>query len=472
MNATTTGGGDTAAAAPRRYAVRWAQLPGLRGRLLLQAAQARAAPLALLCGLHYVAAGRLSWWAAGVYAALTLAVQAAAHAAASLPILPAQRRTCDTVSWLAEHKLLNRLMGGAAREHLAPLVSMLGAMRSSLGPLREGLLGVPGVERLALRTPDGVVLDGVIARDAAGGGRRPAILYLGGNGEHYEFRADLLLSAYRRRGYAVALVNYRGVGCSGGTASRDGAVVDAASALAYLVHGCGYDPRQVAVLGHSIGGAFAAEAARAFPGVLVISDRSFANLSGVALYQIAPEAVEGPAAVTWVGTAARWAVRALIRHVALWELDAVAHWGTLPAGSKLVAWSPADAVIPLPAQLAAALEARGADISGGGGGGGHVLGGGPASSAAAAASSPSSSSSAAGPDAVVDTAFMRLALPPLPGVSARRHGVAVDLPSHQHAPPGGEEPDAHNRAFTPDEERRLFAAIERYAAGEPLPRAI
>jgi hypothetical protein len=429
---------------PLQFAARWAHTPGLRARLWAQAAAARLPLLGLGLAATFVLHGTAtSLRAVAAVAAAVGLLQAAAGAVAALVIVPAGGRTHALLAWLHARAVAHRLLGGQLAPQLQPLVQLLEGMRARLPAAREALLAQPGVERLQLTTPDGVVLDGYIAgRTGAPAGapqrldaaRRPVLLYLCGNGEHAELAAGALLAtAHAQRGAAVCLVNYRSVGASGGVMSRDGAVLDAATALSYLVHACGFAPARVVVLGHSIGGAFGAEAARCFPGALLVHDRSFSRLSEVALFHVAGPWAAGPLAASPWGTLVRALVRGVVRHVAAWELDAAAHWEHVSA--RVLVYSPADRVIPLPAQMAAA---RGLVAGGGGGCEPPPPGawGEPAGAAGGGAEA------AAGE----------------PGTCVLRLGGAAGA-------------DQHNRALSPDEERRLWGAIDDHVAGRSLRRA-
>jgi pimeloyl-ACP methyl ester carboxylesterase len=131
--------------------------------------------------------------------------------------------------------------------------------------------------------------------------------------------------------------------------------LDAVGALAFLTApaergGEGLPPHAVALLGHSLGGGVAPEAAAFFPGVTVISDRSFSRLSAAA-------------GGLFLLDAPPWA-RALLRFVmarfACWEYDAIRHWRALPPETpKIVAFEPADEVIRGPAQLHSELRGKG-----------------------------------------------------------------------------------------------------------------
>lgn len=172
-------------------------------------------------------------------------------------------------------------------------------------------------------------------------------------GEHYEFRRDML--EFRSWGLAVMLVNYRGVGRSTGTSTRDGLVTDAASVLAFLTSARGFSPHRVVIMGHSIGGAIGTEAARFFPEAFNINDRSFGALSRLAMYIVAPDAAQGSHAHTAGGLVARYAVYLAVKYLSLWEMDSVAHWHC-GGSQRCIIYAPDDAVIPLPTQLHVRLE--------------------------------------------------------------------------------------------------------------------
>ena len=148
--------------------------------------------------------------------------------------------------------------------------------------------------------------------------------------------------------------NYRGVSTSSGSSSRHGLILDAITALNFLtapsnLGGEGLPPHAVALLGHSLGGGVAPEAASFFPGVTVISDRSFSRLSDAAcamMARLSPR-VHAP-------------LRFLMARLACWELDAARYWRSLPPEcAKLLVYAPGDQVIKTEAQLVVGLAGRG-----------------------------------------------------------------------------------------------------------------
>jgi len=111
-------------------------------------------------------------------------------------------------------------------------------------------------------------------------------------------------------------------------------------------------------VGHSIGGAFAAEAARAFPGVAVLNDRSFGRLSATAWCHLVPWALARDRVHAMASVLARWAVYEAVAHLACWELDTARHWLAIPASRKAVVFHERDGIIPLPVQLHSVLAAE------------------------------------------------------------------------------------------------------------------
>jgi pimeloyl-ACP methyl ester carboxylesterase len=159
----------------------------------------------------------------------------------------------------------------------------------------------------------------------------------------------------------VLMVNYRGVGESPGACARDACVLDVATALAFATAhprdgGLGVPPSRIILIGHSIGGGYAAQAGLAFPGVLHVNDRSFSSLAAAATSMLARRWTEPPHADTRAGAAVRAAMHVLITHVCCWQMDSAAAWRALPpTASKLLVFSHGDDVIPPPAQMPPAL---------------------------------------------------------------------------------------------------------------------
>lgn len=276
-------------------------------------------------------------------------------------------------------------------------------MRDRLPHARAEWLRRAGVEQLHLLTPDGAVVDGLVVR--ATGTRRGCLIYLGGNGEHYEL--NQCTHTYTLAGFDVIVINYRGVGDSAGYLTRNGAIIDAACAISFAKFGLGVPANQIIVMGHSIGGAFGTEAARCFPDVFVINDRSFGSLSRVAVFTLARPFVLGPGADTTLALWIRYAVLMLVRHVACFELDTAEHWRHIPSNNKMIVYSVDDKIIPPPAQLATQL---------------------------------------------LET-----------GTSHAEVGCLLSLDS------GHGSADAHNSHFSTSEQRRVMEGIDRFLHRRPLP---
>ena len=422
-------------------ALSWSDCGSLLPHLLRRAA-ADALPALSLGGLAY-ASSLMSAPSAVVAVGLTLAAQRGVHAGVSLALMPAQRAVATALRYLLGHPLALRYAGGTVTD-LLPLLRLLERLEMQAALAGPVLLAAGGAdtERLRLLTPDGVALDGVLfgGRQLESGTARGVVVACLGNGEHWEFRSDLL--ALRSRGYALLLFNYRGVGGSGGAmTTRWGAVIDAATALSFCMKTRGVSPTRVIMLGHSIGGAFGLEAAGCFPsGVMVVSDRSFSSMSRAATAFVAPWAVddshpEKPAA--WIALVVRGALRVAVDYAAAWECDGVAAWKrwaattTPPWNDAAVAAAAAaaavsgggppvhpcgivlssryDSMVPPSVQLDGALRAEAARVGGGG-------------------------------------------LPPWCSVELDRVGS-----------------DEHNRGLTRGEEGALCTLFDRHIAGLPLP---
>lgn len=132
-------------------------------------------------------------------------------------------------------------------------------------PAPEGL-GLSGVERVVLPTPDGQRVVLWFSPPAPG---QPVILFLHGNAGSIADRADRL-AFYQSRGFGAAFLSYRGYGGSTGRPTEAGLLTDAATAHAFLLDR-GIPAGRIALVGESLGTGVAVQtAARLSVGALVL----------------------------------------------------------------------------------------------------------------------------------------------------------------------------------------------------------
>lgn len=98
-------------------------------------------------------------------------------------------------------------------------------------PPPPGLLGLAGVERVALRTADGLALLGWHAAPTRAGA--PTILYLHGNGGSLAHRAPRV-QRFLQHGFGALFVQWRGYGGNPGTPGEDAFARDAEAGLGFL----------------------------------------------------------------------------------------------------------------------------------------------------------------------------------------------------------------------------------------------
>lgn len=136
----------------------------------------------------------------------------------------------------------------------------------------------PGVEEVALRTEDGLVLRAWWL-PASGPDRGAAVLILPGNAGDRTLRLALG-RALTAAGLAVLLVDYRGYGGNPGRPSEEGLAADARAGHRYLTEERGGPPP--VVFGESLGAAVAVRLATERPASGVVLRSPFVSLADVA----------------------------------------------------------------------------------------------------------------------------------------------------------------------------------------------
>lgn len=151
---------------------------------------------------------------------------------------------------------------GLVSRHVAPLFLYL----PGPGPLVDTSPadhGLAGGEEVRLTTSDGVEIHGWWI-PAAGSDACGTVLYFHGNAGSLVGRA-FLAGRLASEGFDAFLVDYRGYGRSEGSPDEDGLYRDARAAWRHAVEDRGTPPERLAVAGHSLGSAVAAELASERP---------------------------------------------------------------------------------------------------------------------------------------------------------------------------------------------------------------
>lgn len=106
---------------------------------------------------------------------------------------------------------------------------------------------------------------------------RGVILLMHGNGGNIGHRIELL-AILNRLNFSTFIIDYRGYGASGGTLSEHGTYLDAEAAWDYLIDQRSIAPKDIVLMGRSLGGVFAAYLAKDHAAGAVIIDSSLTSV--------------------------------------------------------------------------------------------------------------------------------------------------------------------------------------------------
>ncbi|HEY3520534.1 MAG TPA: alpha/beta fold hydrolase, partial [Rhodanobacteraceae bacterium] len=134
-----------------------------------------------------------------------------------------------------------------------------------------------------MQIPSHGVLMNALVYVAAGAGPHPVVILLHwfpGNERNLDLAQDM-----RRAGWDVLYFNYRGSWGTPGDFSFAHSIEDTAAAIAYLrqpdvAKSLRLDPKRIVLIGHSMGGFMAVEAAAADPAIKAFATISAADMSG------------------------------------------------------------------------------------------------------------------------------------------------------------------------------------------------
>jgi len=146
-------------------------------------------------------------------------------------------------------------------------------------PPAPAALGLRGVERVALRTADGL---SILGWRVAGSPGAPVVLYLHGNGGSLLHRAERVVR-FQRLGWGALLVQWRGYGGNPGTPGEAGLAADARAGLKALQDE-GVDAARIVIWGESLGTGPAVRLAAEQPGAAaaMVLESPFTSLLALA----------------------------------------------------------------------------------------------------------------------------------------------------------------------------------------------
>jgi pimeloyl-ACP methyl ester carboxylesterase len=182
-------------------------------------------------------------------------------------------------------------------KHHAIAVLLTACLATATGPVRAHMPPVPGarpdpasairaVDRASMQTmqiPSHGALMNALVYVAAGAGPHPVVILLHGfpgNERNLDLAQDM-----RRAGWDVLYFNYRGSWGTPGDFSFAHSIEDTQAAIAYLrkpdmAKSLRLDPQRIVLIGHSMGGFMAVEAAATDPAIKAFATISAADMSG------------------------------------------------------------------------------------------------------------------------------------------------------------------------------------------------
>ena len=140
-------------------------------------------------------------------------------------------------------------------------------------------VGLDGVEEVMFGTDDGIQLHGWFVSSRVQPARYTIVVF-NGNAGNRAYRSTLA-HAFRERGLAVLLFDYRGFGGNAGTPTEPGLAADARAARAYVGRRADVDPSRVAYFGESLGAAVAVRLASESPPAALVLRSPFTSLAAV-----------------------------------------------------------------------------------------------------------------------------------------------------------------------------------------------
>lgn len=151
-------------------------------------------------------------------------------------------------------------------------------------PENKGLtpesVGLEGVQAVSIATADG---EQIAAWFAPPQEARPVILFFHGNAGEIGDRPGRL-AFYRRHGFGVLFVSYRGYGGSSGTPTEDGLAADAEAAYEWLSRN-GAAPTRIVLVGESLGTGVAVKLAAERPVAAVALEAPYTSATDIAADQ-------------------------------------------------------------------------------------------------------------------------------------------------------------------------------------------